>query len=299
MIRLSGVLTAIVTPMHEDESVNEQELRKQVNRQINAGIHGLFCLGTNGEFYALTRDEKSLVMRAVLDEARGRAPVVVGAGCITTAETISLAREAESAGAHAVSVILPYFVAVTQEQLYEHFRRVAEAVSIPVLIYNIPKRTGNAIEVDTVKRLAEVPNIAGIKDSSGDFEHVQRLIHATPNDFAMFVGTDSLILKTLQAGGVGAVSGCANLFPELMAEIYNGWKRGDEDGASRAQELVNPIRGTFKLANPNSIVKRTLNLLGEPVGPARAPVNVDSDHVDAAIWEALAVYPGKTGPHAT
>lgn len=290
MFDLSGVITAIATPMDDAEKINEAELRRQVNRQIDAGVHGLFALGTNGEFYALSWEEKLLVMRAILEETAGRVPVIGGVGCITTRETIALAKEAEQTGLEAITVIVPYFVAVSQDQIYDHFRRVAESVNLPILLYNIPMRTGNSIEIETAQRLAEIPNIVGIKDSSGKMENLQTLIDETPGEFHVYVGTDSLILKTLQAGGRGAVSGCANLFPKLMARIYNSWKKGDLQDATTAQELVNPIRSTFKLGNPNSVVKRTLELLGHPVGPARSPVNISSAEIDEAIRKALETY---------
>jgi 4-hydroxy-tetrahydrodipicolinate synthase len=287
MSEIQGLLPAIVTPMNREEEIDEQKLRIQVRRQLDAGVHGIFCLGTNGEFYSLNLPEKQRVMEIVVGEVAGVRPVVANVGCITTRETIVLAGLAAAAGVSAVSAIVPYFVAVSQEQLYHHYRAVAESVELPVLIYNIPMRTGNAIDLETVQRLAEIPNIVGIKDSSGRMENVLSLIKETPDDFSVYVGTDSLILPTIQAGGAGAVSGCANVFPELMVRIYESWRRGDEDDAAHAQEMVNPIRGTFKLGNPNSIVKRAVNLLGYDVGPARAPVNIESDEIDAAIRAAI------------
>lgn len=287
MSEIRGLLPAIVTPMDSNEQLNEDGLREQVRRQIGAGAHGIFCLGTNGEFYSLTVLEKERVIAAVVDEVAGALPVVAGIGCITTAETIALGHIAASYGVTAVSVIVPYFVGVSQEQLYHHYRAVAESVDLPVLIYNIPMRTGNAIELKTVQALAEIPNIVGMKDSSGRLENVTALITETPADFSVYVGTDSLILATLQAGGAGAVSGCANVFPELMVRIYESWRRGDIADAERAQEMVNPIRNTFKLGNPNSIVKRAVNLLGYDVGPARAPVNIESEEIDTAIRAAI------------
>jgi 4-hydroxy-tetrahydrodipicolinate synthase len=287
MSEIHGLMPAIITPMNDDETVHVEMLREQVRRQLAAGAHGIFCLGTNGEFYSLTHEEKHAVMETVVDEVKGLRPVVAGVGCITTRETVVLAREVERIGVDAISVIVPYFVGVSQDQLYRHYRRVAESVSIPLLIYNIPMRTGNNIELDTVGRLAEVENIIGIKDSTGMIESVQQLIRETDDDFSVFVGTDSLILDTLVAGGAGAVSGCANVFPEIMVRIYDSWRAGDIADARRVQGMVDPIRSTFKLGNPNSIVKRAVNLLGYPVGPAREPVNIDSPDIDAAIKKAL------------
>jgi 4-hydroxy-tetrahydrodipicolinate synthase len=290
MFKFEGILTAMATPMNEDESINETELRNQVNRQIDAGIHGLFCLGTNGEFYCLTNDEKIRILRIVVDEVDGRVPVVGGVGCISTLDTIKLAQEIEKYSVNALSVIVPYFVELSQEQLYSHYISVAEAVSLPIFIYNIPMRTGNNIEIETVNRLAQHPNIVGIKDSSGDIENVKNLIKTSNSDFHVFVGTDSLILQTLLAGGNGAVAGCGNLFPGLIAGIYDAWKSGDFEKAEKYQQKVLPIRSAFKMGNPNSIVKRTMNLLGYTVGPARSPANIETQEVDELITDIISTY---------
>lgn len=290
MSLVKGVLPAIITPMNEDESLNLEELTTQVNRQIDAGVHGIFCLGTNGEFYSLSRDEKIVIVDTILKAVDGRIPVFAGAGCITTADTISLTQEIASMGVDAISIIMPYFIAVTQEQIIRHYSSVADSVDIPVLIYNIPMRTGNKVELSTVKTLAAVKNIAGIKDSSGDINFVRQLIDNTPEDFSVYVGTDSLILDTLKSGGAGAVAGCANLFPGLMSRIYKSWESGDFDDAEKAQEMIGTIRTLFKLGNPNSIVKRSLNLLGQAVGPAREPVNINNPEIDIAIKDALDWY---------
>lgn len=284
---IQGILPAIITPMFADESINTEELRRQVNRQIEAGVHGIFCLGTNGEFYSLSFAEKLHIVETITAETNGRVPVVAGVGCVTTAETIALGRAAIERGVDAVSVIVPYFVAVSQDQLIRHYSRVADALDRPVLIYNIPKRTGNSIDIATVQRLATEPNIVGIKDSTGDIENVRTTIRETPDDFSVYVGTDSLILDTLEYGGAGAVAGCANVFPELMCQIYESWKRGDAETARAAQAAIAPFRATFSLANPNSVVKRGVVLSGFDVGPAREPVNIDDAGIDSAIKNAL------------
>ena len=282
-----GILAAILTPMIDDEAVNHAELRRQVNRLIGAGVHGLMVLGTNGEFYALSLDEKIAVLSTVIDECDGRVPVFAGTGCVTTAETVRLSRTAAEIGADAVSLVTPYFAAVSQDELYEHYRAVADAVSIPVVLYNIPKRTGTPIDPATVERLSSLDRIVGVKDSSGDFETTLAYIERTPDEFQVFAGADSLILATLLAGGAGAVSGLANVIPEIMVRIYDRWKSGDLDGARAAQESVRPLRRCLELGNPNSIVKRAVNLIGHPVGPARMPVYGLPSSVDGRLTEAL------------
>lgn len=285
-----GVLPAIVTPMNKDESLNFNEAARQVNRQIDAGVQGVFCLGTNGEFYALSYNEKIQVAEVITNTVDGRIPVFAGAGCITTEETISLCRDVASVGVDAISVIMPYFIGVSQKQIMEHYKKVADSVDIPILIYNIPMRTGNSIQIETVRELSKIVNIAGIKDSSGDIQFIHQLIEETADDFSVYVGTDSLILETLKAGGTGAVAGCANLFPGLLTRIYKSLETGEINDAETAQEMVGTIRELFKLGNPNSIVKRALNLLGQEVGPARAPADIADPAIDAEIVKALAWY---------
>jgi len=290
MFQPKGVFTALITPMNSDESINFEELRRQVDRQFDAGVHGLFCLGTNSEFYALHDDERVEVAKVVVDQNCGRLPIIAGVGCVTTSDTINLAKSIAVLGVDALSVIVPYFVGLSQDQLYRHYKAVAEAVDIPVLIYNIPMRTGNNVEADTVKDLSKIENIIGIKDSSGKIENIKRLIEITEDDFSVLVGSDSLILQTLVAGGQGAVAGCANPFPELMAGIYDAWKAGDMETAAQRQEKIAPFRSTFKLGNPNSIVKRAMVLMGQAVGPLREPANLVDPEIDEAIKAVLAEY---------
>lgn len=269
---IGGVISAMVTPMNRDESINERELRNQVRRQIAAGVHGLFVFGTNGEFYALSEAEKLRVLEITVEENNGRLPVYAGTGCPSTIDTIRLSRECEKIGADVLSVITPYFATLSQKELIEHFKALADSVAVPIVLYNIPARTNVAITPDTVQKLSAVPGIAGIKDSSGNFDNILQYIERTADsDFAIMSGNDSLLLWTLQAGGRGGVCGIANLFPRTMASIYELWLKGDFAAAKRAQDSIRAIRDCFRFGNPNSIVKMSANLLGYPVGPCRKP----------------------------
>ena len=174
---IQGIIAAMVTPMDKTEAVNLSELRRQTERLITAGLHGLFCLGTNGEAYVLEEKEKLEIIRCVVEQANGRLPVLAGTGCVSTTASIALAKEAERLGADALSVISPWFAAASQEELYRHFMTVADSVQIPVFLYNIPARTGINLSVDTVRRLAQAGNIAGIKDSSGNFDQILWLVN--------------------------------------------------------------------------------------------------------------------------
>lgn len=290
MINIEGIIAAMATPFFEDESINEAALRNQVERHIKAGMNGIFCLGTNGEGYAMDFDEKLRVIRITVEQAAGRVPVYAGTGCITTAETIKLTKKAEELGADCASIICPYFAESSQSALIEHYSAVAAAADIPVLIYNIPARTGMNIDHATVAKLSSVPNIVGIKDSSGNFDNMLRYIEETDDDFAVLSGNDSLILWNLMAGGRGGISGIANILPEVMESIYGYWKAGDLKNARKVQDSIRPIRDCLKLGNPNSIVKRAAHFAGQELGPARAPFNIRDDKIDEILKKTVEMY---------
>ena len=275
MPEIKGIIPPILTPMNDDESINEAELRNQVNRMIDAGVSGVFALGTNGEAYALSHKEKVQVMKIVVDETKGRVPVYAGTGCPTTKETITLSKEAEEIGADILSVIVPYFAAASQDELYAHYKAVAGSVKIPVVLYNIPARTGNALAPATVARLAkDVPNIMGAKDSSGNFDNMKQYIELTTDigkEFSVLSGNDSLILPAMMFGGKGGIAGCANVFPRTMVEIYEAFTVGDIERAKKVQDSIRIFRNCFKYGNPNTIVKMAAGLLGYNVGPCRRP----------------------------
>lgn len=292
--RPEGIIAAMVTPMHADETINEDQLRRQVDRLIDAGIHQLFCLGTNGEFYALTHKEKLCVMETVVNQCAGRVPVCAGTGAVTTDEAVSLTRAARDIGVDAVSVITPYFAALSQKEMERYYRTVAAAADMPVILYNIPARTGNRLEPETVRRLSQVGNVIAVKDSSGNYDNILRMIELTgPEnpDFAVLSGNDSLILWTLEAGGRGGIAGTANLFPHLLVHLYDAWRQGDLEKARELQFALRPIRNAIALGNASSVIKRTMNAMGYPVGPARAPSGAtDNPRMDEAIRSALRFY---------
>ena len=289
-VEIKGIIPPIVTPMNEDESVNEKELRNQVNRQIKGGIHGLFPFGTNGEGYILNEKEKEEVLSIVIDETKGRVPVYAGTGCISTKDTIRQSQMAESLGADVLSIITPSFAAASQNELYDHYKAVAEAVDMPIVLYNIPARTGNALAPATVAKLSKIPNIVGAKDSSGNFDNMLQYIEQTRDskDFAVLSGNDSLILWNLLAGGTGGIAGCANVYPHTMASIYNLFVQGKVDEAIAANASIASFRACFKYGNPNTIVKTAVALLGYNVGPCRAPFNYVPEEGIEALKKVLA-----------
>lgn len=271
---INGIISAMITPMNEDESINVSALREQVNRQIESGVHALFCFGTNGEGYILNKEEKRLVLETVIEETNGRVPVYAGTGCVSTKETIEQSKMAMEIGADALSIITPSFAMASQNELYEHYKTVAERVNMPIILYNIPARTGNALTPETVGRLSEISNIVGAKDSSGNFTNILGYISATEkNNFSILSGNDQLILWALKAGGVGGIAGCANVYPHTMASIYDCYMKGDWEKAKEYQDSIASFRGCFKYGNPNTVVKTAVALLGYNVGKCRAPFN--------------------------
>ncbi|WHH57990.1 4-hydroxy-tetrahydrodipicolinate synthase [Petroclostridium sp. X23] len=288
MIEIKGIIPPILTPMNEDESLNLEELRNQVNRQIEAGVHGIFCFGTNGECYILSDKEKQKILEVTIDEAKGRVPVYAGTGCVGTKDTIRMSLMAKEVGADILSIICPYFAAASQDEIYEHFKAVAEAVDLPIVVYNIPARTGVNIAPATIAKLAKIDNIIGAKDSSGNFDNMLQYIELSKNEnFNVLSGNDSLILWNLLAGGVGGIAGIANIYPKTMVSLYETFVMGDVDRAKEIQDSIRNIRNNFKYGNPNTIVKKAVNLLGYPVGPCRAPFNYICQEGIEAIKKTL------------
>ncbi len=287
-VQLKGIVVPIITPMREDETINVAELQNQVERQISAGIHAIFCFGTNGEGYILNKEDKALVLKTVIDEVGGRVPVFAGTGCISTKETIEQSEMAADLGADVLSIITPSFAKASQSELITHYERVAKAVDMPIVLYNIPARTGNALEPQTVAKLADVDNIIGAKDSSGNWDNLKAYIDLTKDkNFSVLSGNDALILKALEHGATGAIAGCANVYPKNMAGIYKNFKAGNMEAAEKCQGAVAPLRGVFKYGNNNTVIKIAVNLLGYPVGKCRAPFNQLSNEGLTALKQVL------------
>ena len=276
-IELKGIIPPILTPMNSDESVNLDVLREQIERMIEGGVHGLFPFGTNGEGYILSEKEKIEVLEVTIDQVNGRVPVYAGTGCISTADTIRMSKKAQELGADVLSIITPSFALASQKELYNHYAEVAKHVDIPIVLYNIPARTGNKLLPETVAKLAkDVDVIMGAKDSSGDWDNLQAYINLTRDldkGFKVLSGNDSLILPCLKAGGAGGIAGCANVYPHVLASIYDLCKAGKLEEAEVAQESIASFRAIFKYGNPNTVVKKAVSMLGYPVGDCRRPFN--------------------------
>lgn len=290
---IKGIIPPILTPMNNDQeqTVNHQELRNQVERLLRGGVHGLFPFGTNGEGYILSLKEKEEVLETVIDQVKGRVPVYAGTGCISTADTVRMSKRAEELGADVLSIITPSFALASQKELYDHYVEVAKHVNIPIVLYNIPMRTGNKLLPETVEKLArDVDVIMGAKDSSGDRENLKAYIDRTRDlgkPFSVLAGNDGNILYCLENGGNGGIAGRANLWPATVASIYDHFVAGDLDKAREAQEAIAKIQPVFKFGNPNTIIKKAVSLMGYPVGDCRRPFSYLCDEGLEALKQVL------------
>ncbi len=273
-INIEGIIPALVTPMNDDESINEDGLRKVVEYVIEGGVHGIFVCGSQGESYALTNDEKKRVILTALEASAGRVPIYVGTGMITTSESVQMTKMAKELGADAVSVITPYFISLSQKELIDHYKLIAESAGdMPVLLYNNPMRTGINISAEAVVKLAEIENIVGMKDSSADLIQTMTYIDVTRDmDFSVLVGNDASIFAAIVSGGKGAVAATANIAPSLIVGIYNAVKSGDIEKARELQYKLLPIRKAFSLGTFPVVIKEAMNMMGLPAGPTRKPV---------------------------
>lgn len=288
---VKGIIVAMVTPFDENQNIDFQATRQLVNKLIDDGVYGIFILGTNGEFHVLNNQEKVEFAKCVIDEVKKRVPVYVGTGGNSTAEVIALSKQMEALGADALSVITPYFLVPSQEELIAHYKAVAAAVHVPIVLYNIPKNTGINIAVETVAQLAKVDNIVGIKDSSGNIDNIAGYIEAAKGEkFSVLSGSDSLILKALKIGAVGAIAATANLLTKNDVEIYENFINHRLEEAEKGQEKIEVLRSVLKLATVPSVLKKSLVLSNVPVGPCRLPVQEPKAEVIPKIKEMLAFY---------
>jgi len=277
--KIEGVLTAIVTPFDEEGALHLASLKQQVDRQLDAG-NGIFCGGTNGEFFVLNEQEKIAVTETCVQHAQGRANVVAHIGEISTRETIRLGKQIEKRGVDAVSVITPYFVPLKQNELISHYTAVADALSVPVFLYNIPARTGNTLEPQTVRTLASHPNIIGIKDSAGSYESLSGYLNAVKDidNFNVLNGPDSLIHKGFVDGCSACISGLANVAPREINAIWARFKAGDIEGSRLAQDNVTGLRtDLYSVGFSPAAVKKALQLMGYDVGASRYAVTFSEE----------------------
>ncbi len=266
-MQFTGCGTALVTPFQPDFSLDEAVLRKLVQRQIRGGVDFLVPCGTTGENPTLTRREHLQVVEITLEESAGRLPVLAGAGGYNTQEVIELARELEALGADGLLSVTPYYNKPTQEGLYQHYHAIARSTRLPIVLYNVPGRCGTNLEPSTVKRLAEVENIVGIKEASGNISQMAALANAVPDDFAILSGDDAIALPLFALGGRGLISVASNEIPAEMAQLCRHGLRGEfEEARAIHRKFLLLMEVNFIESNPIP-VKAALALMGllEPV----------------------------------
>ncbi|WP_319520572.1 dihydrodipicolinate synthase family protein [uncultured Martelella sp.] len=292
MTETKEAFVALVTCFNDDETINYEATRAQVRRQVAAG-NNIMCAGTNGDFSALTFDEKVRLCGEMVEEVGGRAKVIVNAGMPATYETVLLAREFDRIGVDGIAVITPFFIACTQDGLIRHFTTVADAVDTPVYLYDIPARTQNHIEPETARTLAAHGNIAGIKDSGGAQETLEAYmaVGREMENFDVYSGPDHLVQWSLTNGAKGCISGLGNVLPDVLAEIIAAVNAGDEERATAAQKIYADFRtDLYKLGYPPALVKRALYLRDPSVGASRQPALLPDPKQDQQIDAILKKY---------
>lgn len=271
---IKGIVVPILTPINEEEQIDEEKMREQVDFVIDGGVDGILAFGSNGEFYMTEEAEMEKTLDIILDQTAKRVPVYFGIGAIRTGKCVRLARMAQEKDVDGISVLQPMFLKPTEDELLSHFKAIADAVpGVPVLLYNNPGRTGYTLSGALVEKLAkEVDNIAGLKDSSGDMTQTAEFIRRTAGlDFKVFGGKDTLLFGSLVHGAVGGVCTTANVMPELVASIYKKYTAGDTAGALKQQFILNPIRLSMDLASFPVATKDMANMRGRNVGNPYLP----------------------------
>ncbi|MDR0840843.1 MAG: 4-hydroxy-tetrahydrodipicolinate synthase [Christensenellaceae bacterium] len=271
-MHIQGSMVALVTPFHQDGSVNFEKIAELIEFQIAGGTKGIITLGTTGESSTMTNEEDDAVCRFTVEKVNGRIPVIAGSGSNCTQTMLDRSLRYERMGVNGLLVITPYYNKTNEEGMYRHFATVADAVHIPCILYNVPGRTGCSISENVVRRLAPHPNIMGIKEASGDMSYASRIAKYLNEDFAMYSGNDDVIVPILSIGGSGVISVWANMQPREAQTLVADYFAGRQDAALASQlKHLNLINALFCEVNPIPI-KAALNMMGLEVGPTRLPL---------------------------
>lgn len=269
--KIEGIITALLTPFTEEGNIDEEALQELVEFQVKSGIHGLYPCGTVGEGPTMSIEQRKRVAEIVMGQVKARIPVIVHIGAINTTMTVELAKHAEKVGADALGCVTPYYFTLDDDAIIEHYRRVAEAVRIPLFVYNIPHRTNINITPNLMAKLAKLPNIVGIKDSSRDFTQLCEYIEKLGKGFTVICGTDALMIPALFMGAKGAISAISNVFPELFVDAYNAYKKRNYEKAIELQFKIIVTRRA--LAKPTvAPLKEALKMRGFRAGTVKNPL---------------------------
>ena len=284
-----GIIIPVITPVDAQGKFNESVYRQLIDFWADHGIDGVFPFGTTGEFYAFDNEVYRHVLEVTKDAVRGRMAVYAGANHITTAGAVELAKIAEKVGVDALSVLTPMFVSQTQDELLAYYTTIANATSLPIIIYNNKPKTNVTVAPETVRKLAQIENIVGVKDSTGDMTNTEEYIRLTRDlpDFRVLVGRDTLIYAGLCYGAAGAITSCANIAPDLAVAIYNCYKAGDQAGALDAQFKFSKLRISTNMGTFPVVIKEGLRMMGYDVGDCIAPIAPLSEDKRAELREVL------------
>ncbi len=287
---IKGIIPPIVTPVTSDEKLDEKALRNQIDFMIEGGISGVLAFGSNGEFYMLSEDEMAQALEIMIDQCKDRVPVYMGIGAIRTSTCVRLAKMGVEMGASGISILQPMFLKPTYDELRTHLVTIAQAVpETPVLLYNNPGKAGYPMSQDLVEDLAHnVPNIVGMKDSSGDMTQTIEFIRRNKDvGFKVMCGKDTLIYSGLTVGAVGAVTSTANYVPSLVCSIYEKYLEGDLDGSLEAQFVLNPIRLQMDKSSFPVSTKDYANIVGQKVGDPILPTKKSPEKLQEEMREQL------------
>ena len=290
MKEIKGAFPVLVTPMHEDETVNFNGLAENIEKFIQEGVAGLCINGSTGEFVSLTKEERFQAVETAVAQVKGRVPLIVGTAAETTADAIEYTRQAEKAGADTALLINSYYAHPTEEEIYAHFKAVAESVKIPVMIYNNPFTSGVDISTETLLKVGrDVPNITHIKESSGDIRKARDIARQGEGDIQVFCGSEELVLESFFVGATGWISVAGNIAPRLVTDIYESYQAGDLDQAWKLYDRLLPLceflEGSGKYVQ---IAKRSMELKGWAGGPCRKPRMPLTAEEDARLKELMA-----------
>jgi 4-hydroxy-tetrahydrodipicolinate synthase len=273
MFKPEGIMPALVTPFTDDgKTIDENRLRALVNHCLELGVHGVVPCGTTGEFVNLTTEEKKRVIKIVVDEVNGRVPVVAGTGASGTQEAVEMTKYAKDAGATAALIVTPYYLKPADRGIYEHYQTIATEVDLPIILYNIPQCTGLELPWQMVEDLAQIPNVVGVKDSSGQLKFILAVLEKVRDKLNVLCGHDEVVMAGLAAGCSGAILASANVIPDVWIQIYNHIKKGELQQARELQYKVQKIARIIVGSGPVG-TKEALNMMKVKVGPVRKPLS--------------------------
>jgi 4-hydroxy-tetrahydrodipicolinate synthase len=277
MYKPEGILPALVTPFADDgKSIDEERLRALVNRCLELGVHGVVPCGTTGEFVNLTTDEKKQVIKIVVDEVNGKVPVVAGTGASGTNEALEMTRYAKDIGASAALIVTPYYLKPADRGIYEHYDTIASQVDLPIILYNIPQCTGLPLPWQMVEDLAQIPNVVGVKDSSGQLSFILAVLEKVRDKINVLCGHDEVVVAALAAGCSGAILASANVIPDIWIQVYDHIKKGE---LQKARELQYKVQKIARIIAGSGAVgtKAALNMMKIKVGPVRMPLSIGGE----------------------